>query len=211
MARLLFLTHRLPYPPDKGDKIHTYHLLRHLAKDHRVLLGTFVDDPLDEQYVKAVGAFCADLYIARLSSTKVRWRAVHALAKGEPISVSCYRDSGLEAWVRAVQKQQAVDVVILHSSSMLQYADLLEAPSIADLNDVDSLKWQEYGATRRWPMSWIYRREARLLLETERRGARRAKWSLFATEREASLFRALAPDSANRVRGPRQWRRCRQI
>ena len=76
MANLLFLTHRLPYPPDKGDKIHTYHLLKHLAQRHRVLLGTFVDDPQDEQYVSAVQELCAELHVARLRPVQAGWRAV---------------------------------------------------------------------------------------------------------------------------------------
>ena len=48
MANLLYLVHRLPYPPNKGDKVRSYHLLKHLARQHRVFLGTFIDDPDDE-------------------------------------------------------------------------------------------------------------------------------------------------------------------
>ena len=45
MARLLYLVHRLPYPPNKGDKVRSYHLLKHLARNHEIHLGTFIDDP----------------------------------------------------------------------------------------------------------------------------------------------------------------------
>ena len=68
MANLLYLVHRLPYPPNKGDKVRSYHLLKHLTKHHRVFLGTFVDDPLDEQYVETVRHLCPDVYVARLHS-----------------------------------------------------------------------------------------------------------------------------------------------
>jgi len=47
MSNLLYLVHRLPYPPNKGDKVRSYHLLKHLAARHRVFLGTFIDDPQD--------------------------------------------------------------------------------------------------------------------------------------------------------------------
>ena len=47
MANLLYLVHRLPYPPNKGDKVRSYHLLQHLLARHRVFLGTFIDDPED--------------------------------------------------------------------------------------------------------------------------------------------------------------------
>ena len=199
MAKLLLLTHRLPYPPDKGDKIHAFHLLQHLARRHEVRLGTFVDDPLDEQHVPTVQGLCADLHVARLRPAQARWRAARALLRGEPVTVGCYRDEGLMRWVQDIGATRRADAVLVHSSAMLQYAQALNLPLLADLNDVDSAKWQDYGERRAWPMSWVYRREARHLLQTERDAGARARWSLFATEREANLFRALAPASAQRV------------
>ncbi len=200
MANLLFLTHRLPYPPDKGDKIHTYHLLRHLAQKHRVLLGTFVDDPQDEQHVSTVRDLCADLHVARLQPALARWRALGSLWRREPATVACYRDAGMARWVRGIGERRGADVVLVHSSSMLQYAQQMpDAPLLVDFNDVDSAKWVDYAGRRKWPMNQVYRREGRRLLDTERRGATRARWSLFATEREAQLFRTLAPESAERV------------
>ena len=63
METLLFLSHRLPYPPNKGDKVRSYHLLRHLAQRYRVVLGTFIDDPLDWQHVDALRRWCAEVHI----------------------------------------------------------------------------------------------------------------------------------------------------
>ena len=55
------LVHRLPYPPNKGDKVRSYHLLRHLARQHRGLpFGTFVDDPDDWQHLPEVRRLCED-------------------------------------------------------------------------------------------------------------------------------------------------------
>ena len=67
MANLLYLVHRLPYPPNKGDKVRSFHLLKHLAAKHRVFLGTFIDDPEDEQYVGKLSEYCTGMHIARLS------------------------------------------------------------------------------------------------------------------------------------------------
>lgn len=199
MAKLLLLTHRLPYPPDKGDKIHAFHLLQHLARRHEVRLGTFVDDPQDEQHVPTVQGLCAELHVARLRPAQARWRAVRAMLRGEPVTVGCYRDEGLMRWVKDIGASRRADAVLVHSSAMLQYAQALKLPLLADLNDVDSAKWQDYGERRAWPMSWVYRREARRLLQTERDAGALARWSLFATEREANLFQALVPGSARRV------------
>jgi polysaccharide biosynthesis protein PslH len=199
MANILLLTHRIPFPPDKGDKIHTYHLLRHLGQKHRLMVGTFVDDAKDEQHVPTVRGMCSELYAARLYPLMARLRGVTGLLREEPLTVAYYRDAGLARWVSTQAANDGVDAVIVHSSSMLQYAELVQAPLIADLNDVDSVKWADYGETHAWPMSWVYRREAAHLLKAERRGAQRARMSLFATEREVDLFKSLAPESANRV------------
>ena len=67
MEPLLFLCHRLPYPPNKGDKVRSYHFLRHLAGRYRIFLGTFVDDPADWQHVEPLKALCADVHVERLS------------------------------------------------------------------------------------------------------------------------------------------------
>jgi polysaccharide biosynthesis protein PslH len=199
MANILFLTHRIPYPPDKGDKIHTYQVLRHLGRQHRLMLGTFVDDPGDEKHVPQVRTMCADLHAARLYPPLARLRCLSGLVRNKALSVAYYRDAGMARWVHQASRQRTVDAVIVHSSSMLQYAQSLQAPLIADMNDVDSAKWSDYGRARRWPLSWVFRREAACLLREERRGAQQARLSLFATRREAALFKSLAPESAARV------------
>ena len=61
MDDLLFLSHRIPYPPDKGDKIRAWHFLSHLAKRYRVHLACFVDDPLDAQFVPKLEEICASV------------------------------------------------------------------------------------------------------------------------------------------------------
>jgi sugar transferase (PEP-CTERM/EpsH1 system associated) len=199
MANVLFLAHRLPYPPDKGDKIHTYHLLRHLAARHRVLLGCFVDDPADEQHIPVVQALCAELHVSRLRPGPARVRSLTGLATQEPLTVTFYRDRALRAWVQSVRAQGRADVLFVYSSSMLQYAEGFDLPMVIDFADVDSAKWADYGQRHGWPMSWVYRREALHLLGVERKGAARAQWSLFATEQEAELFRGVAPESATRT------------
>lgn len=199
MANVLFLAHRLPYPPNKGDKIHTYQVLKSLAARHRVFLGTFIDDPDDEQYLPTVQALCAEVHVSRLNPRKAKLRALTGLAKGEPLTVTFYTDAALLTWVERVRDQGRVDALLVYSSSMLQYSAGFKLPMVIDFADVDSAKWADYGQRHPWPMSWVYRREARRLLAVEREGAARAGWSLFATQKEADLFAGLAPESAARV------------
>ncbi|MGE5622499.1 MAG: sugar transferase, partial [Bacillota bacterium] len=92
MKDLLLLVHRIPFPPNKGDKIRSYHLLRHLAKRFRVHLGTFVDDESDWQYVDAVRPLCGETKFRKLDPVIARARSLKAMAVGRPLSLDYYRD-----------------------------------------------------------------------------------------------------------------------
>ena len=72
MAGILYLVHRLPYPPNKGDKIRSFHLLKHLASKGPVYLGTFIDDPADRVHRKALVAWCKELFIAEIEPLRAR-------------------------------------------------------------------------------------------------------------------------------------------
>lgn len=197
MANLLFLVHRLPYPPNKGDKVRSYHLLRHLVARHRVFLGTFVDDPDDETHVDTVRAMCAGSHIVRLSPARARLRSLGALWRGHPLTLDYYRDSGFAQWVDGILAREHIDAAIIFSSSMAQYVEhRVGLPMFVDFVDVDSAKWTQYAAMHRWPMSWLYRREGARLLAYERSIAARSTRAFFVTEKETALFRSLAPECA---------------
>lgn len=200
MARILYLVHRLPYPPNKGDKVRSYHLLRHLAARHEVLLGTFVDDPDDEAHVATVAAWCKELRAVRLHPLRARWASLAGLWRGEPLTLCYYRDAALSAWVASLRKSGVVDAVVVFSSSMAPYAKaFVDMPVLVDFVDVDSAKWTEYAAARHGPMAWLYRREGERLLAYERRVAADAQRAFFVTEKEAALFRSLAPECGEQV------------
>ncbi len=200
MANLLYLVHRLPYPPNKGDKVRSFHLLQHLLVRHRVFLGTFVDDPDDEPHVPTLRAMCTGLHVARLQPRRARLASLRGLFTGEALTAVYYRDSGLQQWVQQTLAAERIDAAVVFSSSMAQYAqDQTGLPMLVDFVDVDSAKWAEYGAHHRWPLSWLYRREGRRLLMLERQTAALARRSFFATDKETGLFQQLAPECAGRV------------
>ncbi|MGX4641067.1 TIGR03087 family PEP-CTERM/XrtA system glycosyltransferase [Massilia sp. SYSU DXS3249] len=200
MQDLLLLIHRIPYPPNKGDKIRSYHLLKHLAGQYRVHLATFVDDADDWQHVPKVEAMCASSHFAPLNPTLARVRSLGALLKNRSLSLDYYRDASLERWVDATVAKHQIERVLVFSSAMAQYADKYpQARRVVDFCDVDSDKWRQYADQKSWPMSWLYRHEARQLLSYERRVARDYDASLFVSAPEAQLFRDLAPESSARI------------
>ncbi|MES2236874.1 MAG: TIGR03087 family PEP-CTERM/XrtA system glycosyltransferase [Pseudomonadota bacterium] len=200
MAKLLYLVHRLPYPPNKGDKVRSYNLLKHLAQRHQIYLGTFIDDPADAAYLDTVRALCADMYVARLSPRLARLRSLSGLLSGEALSLSYYRDRGLRDWIFATRARESIDGAVIFSSVMADYIpDMDRLPTLVDFVDMDSAKWTQYATTHRWPLSWIYQREGRQLLRFERDVARRARRSFFVTGAEVALFQQAAPECADRV------------
>jgi sugar transferase (PEP-CTERM/EpsH1 system associated) len=200
MANILFLVHRLPYPPNKGDKVRSFHLLKHLAARHRVFLGTFVDDPDDMQYVETVRGFCADLHIARLEPKFAKLRSLNALLADDPLTLRYYRDARLQDWVEGTCTHKKINAAVIFSSAMAQYVESIpRLPTLVDFVDVDSAKWTQYAPNHHWPMSWLYRREGQRLLAYEREVAARSARSFFVTEAEVNLFTRLAPECAVRV------------
>jgi len=191
VATLLYLVHRLPYPPNKGDKVRSWHLLKHLAARHRVHLATFVDDADDWQHVPRLESVCASVKAAPLRPGRARVASLRGLLGGEALSLPYYRSRALSDWVAALARRERIDGVVVFSSTMAQYAPP-GVPTLVDFVDLDSAKWSDYARAHAWPLSWLYAREGRLLLDFERRVAARARCSFFVTEQEVALFRARA-------------------
>lgn len=209
MKPLLFLSQRIPFPPNKGDKIRSFHVLRHLARSWRIHLGCFIDDPADWQHVEALKEFCADVHCAALDPRQAKLRSLPAFATGESLSTRYFRDGGLAAWLRRTLTETRPEAAFLYSSVMAQY--LLSpgligtAPRpgriVMDFVDVDSDKWRQYAQSQSWPMSWVYRRESRRLFAFDRAVARQADASIFVSPAEADLFRCMAPECSDRIHG----------
>jgi polysaccharide biosynthesis protein PslH len=204
--KLLYLVHRLPYPPNKGDKVRSFHLLKHLAQQHEVHLGSFIDDPEDERhrdaYTAALKPFVKSLCLPPLSPKRARVRSLRGLLSGEPLSLPYYAQADLHQWVRELVQREGIEGVLVFSSSMAQYAPP-DLPMWVDFVDLDSAKWRDYAPQHAWPMSWVYAREGRTLQAYERKLADAAVASFFVTPNECDLFLAGAPNFAGRVQALR--------
>ncbi|MDQ3260372.1 MAG: TIGR03087 family PEP-CTERM/XrtA system glycosyltransferase [Pseudomonadota bacterium] len=200
MKHLLLLIHRLPFPPNKGDKLRSYHLLKFLSQEYCIHLGTFVDTEEDWQYVDEVKKFCYDSFFARLDGRKAQINSLRGFITGQALTLPYYFDRGLQDWVNQKLTLVTLKHALVFSSAMAQYLPRASSMTrVADLVDVDSDKWAQYAKSKSWPLSWVYTREARRLLTFERQVARDFNATVLVNEREAALFRSLAPESADRV------------
>ena len=162
--RVLYLCHRIPYPPDKGEKIRAYHQLRAIAARHEVDLFTLADDAGDLSYQSALAASCHQLTVARLHPKLARLRALPFLLTSTPLTVPYFYSAELQAEIRKALLRRSYDRIFVYCSAMAQYVQSIDSiPILMDLVDVDSDKWTQYAAYTKLPLSAVYRREARAL------------------------------------------------
>lgn len=187
MGDVLFLAHRVPFPPDRGDKIRAFNVLKYLAARRRVHVVAFADDPADLDRESALP----------LGECRVVWRgksqavaAMQALATGRPVSLTAFADDKVRHAVAELMARHPIDTAYVFSGQMAQYVPATARQRlIMDFVDVDSAKFESYGAVTPGFKGWMMRREARLLSAFERAIAERADASLFVSEAEAALFR----------------------
>jgi len=201
VSDLLFLAHRIPYPPNKGDKIRSWHFLRHLAEKRRVHLGCFIDDPADHEHEATLRRICGECCFIDLKSKQRRLLSARGLLTGAPLTLPYYASRRLAGWAHDIVTRFRPQNLFFFSSAMAQFDVSTSYPArrVIDFVDVDSQKWTEYATRQPRPLSWIYAREGRTLLEFERRMARRMDASLFVSPAEAQLFQSLAPEAAGKL------------
>lgn len=200
MNHLLLLVHRIPFPPNKGDKVRSFNLLKYLAQHYQIHLGSFVDAQEDWQYVDKVKEYCHDSYFAGLNPKSARLKSLRGLFTGNALTLPYYFDAGLQQWVGEKLATDKITHAVVFSSAMAQYLpDETSLTRVADLVDVDSDKWAQYAKSKSWPLSWIYRREANRLLDFERHIALNYDATVLVNENEAALLQSLAPESAARI------------
>lgn len=185
---LLYLSHRIPYPPDKGDKIRSWKTLEHLARRFSVRLGAFVDDPSDFRHEAHLKSVCEEVLLAPLDKRRAALRSLTGFMTGAPLTSPYYRDARMTDFVAAA-RANGLCAEIAFSSSMAQYIEKrANAPRIVDLCDADSAKWMEYARLKSWPMNAVYAREGRLLSAEETRIINWADAAFAISEEEADLL-----------------------
>ena len=191
--KILYLAHRLPYPPNKGEKIRTFHQIQQLAKNHTIHLCSFVDDPDDLPHVSALRQYCASVEVIYRSQAPTVFLAAAAFLRRSPFSVSLFYRKALAEKVLQKAARERFDCIIVSSSSMAQYAyQVPDIPKILDFIDVDSEKWRLYAQHHSFLRSFVYRLEAQRLARYEETIARVFDHSIFSSEAESRLFQARA-------------------
>jgi sugar transferase (PEP-CTERM/EpsH1 system associated) len=197
---LLFISHCMPWPPNKGEKIRAWHIIWHLSQKFHVHLGCVVDDPAALAHVPWLETLCASAGAFPIDKGRQKYRALLHARPGKPLMPDFYQAPALQRWVDETVAKVSIDVVYIYTVAMFPYVEGLQgARKCLDAVDIDSEKWSEYAVKSCYPMRAVWAREGRTLLAFERRAAAACERTLFVSEAEAQRFAVLAPEAESRV------------
>ena len=199
---LLFLSQRLPFPPNKGEKITAFNIVRHLGQRFDVHVGTFVDTQEDVPEIEGLRPYCASLHVERIAKPWAWLPAIFRWLGGLPFSFALFRAAGLKAYVRKVINEHEPVAIVTHSSNISDYALMPTArPTLRLLHfaDVDSEKFVTYAGLATGWKRWLYALEAQRVRAAETRLMAAADAIAFVSDEEAALFRSVVGTGAAQI------------
>jgi hypothetical protein len=183
--RILVLTQRFPFPPDRGDRIRSFHILRHLARRHEISLASLTDEDIDEVRLAALRDICVSVDVARIHGFWRKAMSLFYLPTRTPLTLPNYYSRELKEKIRRRLETESFDIIFIYCSSMAPYVlECDRIPKVVDFVDVDSEKWLEYGRSRRPPVNLVYFRESYLLRRYEKRISKSCCHLFVASRRE---------------------------
>lgn len=200
--RVLYLTHRVPFPPDKGDRIRNYHLLRQLARRFRVSLGCPADEAVSGESLTELRRLCERVAVVPVSRAGRLARAGWSAACGGSLSEGAFFAPDLARTVDGWQREGPFAAAVVSASSLVPYLRrpaLRGVPAFVDVVDVDSRKWLDFAATARLPRRLLYRFEGSRVRKLEADLPRWAAGVSLVSEAEAAIFDAIAGAGAATV------------
>jgi sugar transferase (PEP-CTERM/EpsH1 system associated) len=222
---VLLLTHRVPCPPDRGDRIRAFHLLARLARHARVTLACPTDEPITDDQLDTLRGLTAGLLIERDTPAARLRRLAVARLLGEPLTPAHFDLPRLAERVLADHAREPFDAVVCFCTGMHRYAQRLAdtAPRprlVLDMVDLDSAKWARLadpGSLAHTPPAprprfalarlrhAVYRYEARRLAELERQAVRTYDAVALVNPTETRRYREAALPADPRHRAGRHF------
>ena len=203
---LLYICHRVPFPPNKGDKIRTFNQIKYLSRNWNIDLVSFADEPKDLQYKPDLEKLCRNVFLFPLNPVWAKIKGIKSFVSGRSISEGYFFDDVANRRITSLLMGKKYHAVLCFSSPMAAYV-FKNLPIIKkkiprlvmDFCDVDSDKWRQYSQKAGFLMAMIYKAEAKRLLLYEKKINQEFDTSVFVSEKESLLFKTLIPASKNVV------------
>ena len=195
--RILFLSQRVPYPPNRGDKITTWRLIERMARSHEVTVMAFAHDDADAKAAVELEKKGFETITVRHRPKWDKLRSLPLLATGKPMTLGVYGSRELQGLVD--RRIGDMDLAYAYSSSMAAFFLEHDLPRVMHFAELDSDKWRQYAEKAAFPMSWVYRREWKTLFAFETRVAHAVDRSVFCTPLEERIFQECIPGAPSLV------------
>jgi sugar transferase (PEP-CTERM/EpsH1 system associated) len=191
-VRILFLSQRVPYPPNRGDKITTWRLVERMKRRHEVRCVAFAHDDADVQAAAELTRLGAPTTALRIDLRRTKLASLPLLLTGKPLTLGAYGSRELQRVVDELAP--SCQVGYAYSSSMGAFLEPhTRLKRVMHFAELDSDKWRQYAERSKWPMSWVYAREHKTLLEFERRIAASFDENVLCTPLEQQVFEREIP------------------
>lgn len=199
--RVLYICHRVPYPPKRGGKIRPFNMIRHLTEGgHRVTVASLARNEAEREEAAALSNHCAEAIVEVVAGGVALAQMVARIPTPAPSSFGYFWSSALARRIDEAAAKEPFDLVFVHCSSVAAYARRVPAArKVLDYGDMDSQKWREYASHRGFPMSFAYWVEAVKLERRERALASQFDLCTCTTRAELDSLRALG------VTTPSDW------
>ena len=195
MKRLLYIAHRVPYPPDKGERVRAFHEIQALSGHFRVTLAALADANSDLNAAPPLAELCEKVIIAPAGGKLGLLRGALGMLKGKSVTEGYFHSSDMRLRLQGEAAREPFDIVLAYCSSVLPMALDIPAPAcLIDLVDVDSAKWSSYADNAGWAKRWLFRREARAVRRLEQTAVDRCDAVLLVSDAESA---ALGPGGDN--------------
>ena len=192
--RIFFIGQRVPFPPDRGDKITTYNEIRHLSTKHEVHVFCLADGRRDLDNIPGLRRYAKSVTAVPVVGWASKLRALDAMLAGKPLSVAAFNEAKLHDAVTRKFSELQPDLIIVYSCNVAQYAEHFpQVPRIMQFAELDSSRWGQFARRSRLPMRWVYALEERRFFAYERHIARSLSHALVCTAAEQRDFERLIP------------------
>jgi len=192
--RIFFVCQRVPFPPDRGDKITTFNEIRHLSMAHEVHLFCLADGSRDLENISGLSDYLQSVTAVPVTGLRSQLRALTALVTGKPLSVAAYNEKRLHDAIKEQFSALKPDLIMVYSCNVAQYAeDFPQVPRLMQFAELDSSRWGQYAKRSPIPLCWIYAIEQRRFFAYEQRIARAFSHALVCTAIEQREFERLIP------------------
>jgi polysaccharide biosynthesis protein PslH len=196
--RILWLNAGLLLPLDKGGKLRTWHLMRHLARRHEITYLSFADPHTTPDDREGMREVCAHLQLVPRQDVQKGTFAFYADAASRifdrlPYAIAKYRSAQFAAQLDELLRRQPFDLIVCDFLvPAVNMPDTLPCPAVLFTHNVESEIWRRHVEQQSNPvMRLLLRQQWQRMLRFEGDTLTRFNLVLAVSDNDAATLQRL--------------------